>query len=84
MIGVLRALQVDVFSKLSEYESKESAEGDFSLHSQLKLKDINKRITHVEPIGLSRDFANLMLIYDRFEKGEVYKPNYERQKQILK
>lgn len=86
LIGVLRALQVDVYSKLADFELLE--EGSQSLDevefSKVGKDEFLKRIEEVEAIGKSMEYQKLMRIYEVFEKGETHKPSYERQKLISK
>ena len=116
LVGVLRALQVDTFTKLADFErlvkeeagketeeeevdqdpqegelkkegknEKELVDGkDSEEYSRIGLKDVLLRIEEVERIADTDDYKLQERIYDKFEKGETYKPNYERQKMISK
>lgn len=87
LIGVLRAMQVDVYSKLADYEildEKEKKKISDEEFSKVGREEFLKRIKEVEAVGGSLEFKKLMKIYEVFEKGEIHKPSYERQKLISK
>lgn len=79
LMGLLRNLQACIFEKLN---LKEENEDEKKL--SLNLAEIKSELDKIEPLGLGLDYVKFKRIYDGFEKGEGYKPDYERQKQILK